>query len=231
MKRTFTYSVLIISLSFFYSCTRKQTFYLPQNTGSFGHYQKSDTKPGQPANVSLTAKPTIRDSVLLTASAQPGAVPATSILNKIGYVPESKMALLTDNAKELRPANRQIKNRLAEILPVKSLKSGNHEEKKPPHKLAKIGFGLGLASVGLLLLAPLLPGIAGVLVSLMMISAISALVTSRIALKDIKSNPEKFGGKGKAIAGFVIGLVVSLVFLIMVIIGLLFLALFFGGFN
>ena len=71
-----------------------------------------------------------------------------------------------------------------------------------------------------LALASMITGIAGVLLASCFgpVPGIVALVLGLVALSQIKKSPEKFGGKGMAIAGIVIGSL-TVVFYVLLIIG------------
>jgi hypothetical protein len=83
------------------------------------------------------------------------------------------------------------------------------------HKLSGISFALSMVGVVLLIIG--LAASAALLFPLSFISFIAALITGRKALSQIKNNPEQFSGKGLARAGFIISLIMLLLYVAFVL--------------
>lgn len=213
------------------ACSPKKKFLFSSDAGNFGVNRKvNETHPREPETVT-TPEGALIDTVILTASAQAGAV-------QLPIRPVRKLYLAPSKTIEYYKTKEKPSNSLRVLkLPVparlfkKSINKLTEEDGKTTHKLAKLSLALGLGSVLFLLLTAILPAMAGVFSSLMFLSAIGGIVTGQLALRAIKKNPDKYSGKGKARAGYIISLVVSAILVLFAIIGLLFLILFFGNFT
>jgi len=224
MKKIFTSFFTFFFICLLFGCAKKETFFFSKDTGSFGSYQQMQreikppmTKPAVSNAEKLIEKNNKSNSVVYTAAIEPG------ISSAIVQDPVKINAAVVKPTATFQPkANPLAKAPLRQVLlnksfPKKLLKAVADKD-KPVHKLATLSLILSLTSTFLLLLTILLAGAGvGILSTLILLTALGGIITSRLALKDIRNNPDKFSGAGRARAGFIIGLVTGILYVLLLI--------------
>ena len=224
MKKIFTSFFTFFFVCLLFGCAKKETFFFSKDTGSFGPYQQIQrkikppmTKPAVSDAEKLTAKNNKSNLVVYTAAIEPGI--SSAIVPepvKINATVVNPTATFRTKANPLAKAPlRRV--HLNKAFPKKLLKAVADED-KPVHKLATLSLILSLASAFLLLLTILLAGAGvGILSGLILLTALGGIITSRLALKAIRNNPDKFSGEGRARVGFIIGLVTGIIYVLLLI--------------
>jgi len=104
----------------------------------------------------------------------------------------------------------------------KKIKFRPEEGKKPVNKFALIGFILALSGIGLFILAAATG--FGTMALIALLASIGGLITSIIGLMKVNQNPDKYAGRGKAIAGIAISVGTLVLFVTLLLVALILIA-------
>jgi hypothetical protein len=205
----------ITSIILFFQCTPQATFHLPASGSSRGQYEQGRAQSHYHASDESIS--TLRTEVIVAESSL--SVVATG--NEDISLAASNTALpMAENITSQRgyredfSGKEQVKIHQVQKAANKKL-TGKASDKPPMHKGAWLGFILSLAGLALLLItlsvsSPLIP------FTLSLVSFIAAMITSRSAISRIKKNPAEFSGKGLAWTGFIIGLIMLILYLVFI---------------
>jgi hypothetical protein len=200
-----------IALLLFYACTPKPSFYFPASKGSLiheGHARaQSNSHAWNEPLANLPAEDVLVDSVSVAVAAGGKVTMGAAAIYKL---PIAKIVKLQTKQAENAFSDKQLK---ATQFHKAAKKWGINKaaSERAVHTLSWLSFSLSMAGLVLLIItlaasAPLLP------FALSFLSFLAAIITSRNAISQIKKNPEQFSGKGFARAGFIISLIMLLVY-------------------
>jgi hypothetical protein len=172
-----------------------------------GHARAQSTPQARDEpTANLPAEEVLVDSVSVAVAAGED----TTALATIRILPKAEILKLQTRGAEKSLANMQVK--AAQFYKTAKKKEiGKATSEGAVHTLSWLSFGLSMAGLVLLIItlaasAPLLP------FALSFLSFLAAIITSRNAISRIKKNPEQFSGKGLARAGFIISLIMLLLY-------------------
>lgn len=200
MKHHYPLLYLLVTLFLVAGCAKKEIFYFPKYTGSFGPYQKvqkAETSPDRAAIMSSQPEEAVSvESSTLTAAAGSDTFVSETPLKK--QVPPVDFRPGHSSIKSVKHLYNQPVNSIKLKKVLREKVNITPEGVKPVNKLAKIGLLLSLAAVTFLILAVAVPTLY-FLGYPMILAALGGTVTSIAGLSQIKKNPDKYRGKGKAI--------------------------------
>jgi hypothetical protein len=203
---------ITIALLLFYGCTPKPSFNFPASTINEGHARAQSTPQARDEFIAnLPTEEVLVDSVSVAVVA--GGKDITYIAT-ISILPKAEILKLHTRGAEKSLANKQVKVTQFHKA-AKKKGTGKATSERAVHPLSWLSFGLSMAGLVLLIITlaagPLLPFVLSVL------SFLAAIITSRKAISEIKKNPEQFSGKGLAQAGFIISLIILLVYVVFIL--------------
>jgi hypothetical protein len=205
---------ITIALLLFYECTPKPSSYFPASTGRVineEHARAQSTPQAREDPIAnLPAENVLVDSVSFAAEA--GGKDTTYIAT-ISILPKAEILKLQTRGAEKSLTNKQVN--AAQFHKAAKKKRISKTSERVVHPLSWLSFGLSMAGLVLLIITlaagPLLPFV------LSLLSFLAAIITSRKATSEIKKNPEQFSGKALARAGFIVSLIMLLVYVVFIL--------------
>lgn len=219
-KFTRIYQFLFLILVLLTSCAKKELYRFGSPVGSFDDYRKVKqpelltAHTTDSAYVMAAAKAQVNERIVYSADLTTNPTRLVAAPNRAYQAELTRSKEPTSARKVTLTPNRSILKKQANLLKkVVDDPSG----KKPAHKLARLGFIISLAAVLFNLLGVFSTGLSGVFLLLALLSVIAGIVLSRLGHHRIKENPEKYSGKGLALAGFLIGLFQVLLYVLFLV--------------
>lgn len=229
MKPLYLFLQVVVAILLLVNCSGKERFYFNRTAGSFGStygFGKVEKQriSADSNSCQLMHQETERtETSFLTASAGDTAQAPGLRLQK--QMPLIKNTIIPTTRKEATSQDERLARTSESLVATRKIKKAAQNDEAVMNRKARIGLGFGLAAVAFVLLAIAfgpLPFLAAA------VAAIVGLLTSRAALSEIKRNPGKFTGKGKAWAGIIINATMLLLFLVVLWYALALVAFFSG---
>ena len=226
MKNLQLFWSLIIACLLFNSCSPKEIYNFTGSTGSFNYHHRTLNEANVPINLNTVSDSSdievlnIADSHFITAPISTASIEDQLPKPKQKQFEEIHTGTSSKEVK-LHRFRQSTKSRMDHIQAIEKHSTPEPTSNKKVHGLALAGFILSILSVALLSFTtlPFVP-IAIILF------AVTGSILSLIGLIKIKSNPEKYSGKGFAWVGIIVGSIFS----ILIIGGILFLIAYLNSF-
>jgi len=199
-------------------CAKKEIYQFSQPIGSFKDAEKNKQKelPAPNLNKSAVLAPMPEEKIMFSAS------DPVIELTPAPVKSESEAIYPPYKADKMPELTSRFVAKTGGIFFKTLLKKGLQkaervQDKRPVHKLAKVGLAFSLGGVFMHVFGFLITGTGGGFMLLAILGAIVGVILSGLGYQRIRKNPEQYAGKGWAIAGALIGLLLLLLYLYVIL--------------